>query len=85
MPGSGSLIINPLIKGDEHLKNPFMIGIPNPNKPYVHVFDDIALDVVLNELDTISDFIDYLEKKEEFITSGKLISAAGEEDLLAHF
>ncbi|ELY4159714.1 hypothetical protein SMZ39_003991 [Cronobacter turicensis] len=83
--GSGSLIINPLITGDEHLKNPFMIGIPISNKPYIHVFDDVALDVVLNELDTISDFIDYLEKKEELITSGKLISAAGEEDLLGHY
>ncbi len=83
--GSGSLIINPLITGDEHLKNPFMIGIPISNKPYIHVFDDVALNVVLNELDTISDFIDYLEKKEEFITSGKLISAAGEEDLLGHY
>ena len=83
--GSGSLIINPLITGDEHLKNPFMIGIPVPNKPYIHIFDDVALDVILNELDTISDFIDYLEKKEEFITSGKLISAAGEEDLLGHY
>lgn len=83
--GSGSLIINPLITGNDHLINPFMIGIPIPNKPYIHVFDDVALDVVLNELDTISDFIDYLEKKEEFISSGKLLSAAGEEDLLGHY
>ncbi|BBE75033.1 MULTISPECIES: hypothetical protein [Phytobacter] len=83
--GSGSLIINPLITGNEHLKNPFMIGIPIPGKPYIHVFDDVALDVVLHELDTISDFVDYLEKKEELINSGKLISAAGEEDLLAFY
>ncbi len=85
LPGSGSLIIDPSIKGDEHLKNPFMIGIPVPNKPFIHVFDDVALNVVLKELDTISDFVGYLEKKEEFITSGKLMSAAGEEDLLAHY
>ncbi|MEF3109160.1 hypothetical protein QFI91_08665 [Raoultella sp. WB_B2P2-3] len=83
--GSGSLIINPLITGSDHLKNPFMIGIPIPGKPYIHVFDDVALDVVLHELDTISDFVDYLEKKEEFINSEKLISAAGEEDLLAFY
>lgn len=83
--GSGSLIIDPSIKGDDHLKNPFMIGIPIPNKPFIHVFDDVALNVVLRELDTISDFIEYLEKKEDFIVSGNLISAAGEEDLLAFY
>ncbi|EMQ3077394.1 hypothetical protein WF070_002268 [Yersinia enterocolitica] len=83
--GSGSLIINPEIKGNEHLKNPFMVGIPVENKPFIHVFDDIALDIVLYELDTISDFIGYLESKEAFINSGGLISAAGEEELLAYY
>lgn len=83
--GSGSLIITPSIVANDHLKNPFQIGLPVENKPYVHIFDDIALDTVLYELDTISDFIDYLEKKEIFITTGKLISCAGEEDLLAFY
>lgn len=83
--GSGSLIINPEIRGGEHLKNPFMVGVPIENKPFIHVFDDVALDTVLYELDTISDFVKYLESKEAFINSGGLLSAAGEEELLAHY
>lgn len=83
--GSGSLIICPSISGNEHLKNPFMVGMPVAGKPFVHVFDDVALDVILSELDTISDLIDYLDKKEQFINSGGLLTAAGEEDLLAWY
>jgi hypothetical protein len=37
----------------------------------------------LSELNTVSDFSKYLMKKERFVRSGKLISAAGEEDLVA--
>lgn len=87
--GSGSLKIMPRIIGDQHcLKHsdggiPFAIGQIDPSKGFVHVFDDITLDIVLKTLDTISDFVTYLEKKEDFITSGKLGFAYGEEDLLA--
>ncbi|EHF4963919.1 hypothetical protein B8Z52_004331 [Enterobacter hormaechei] len=83
--GSGSLIICPRIVGNQHFDTPFMIGQPIADKPYVHVFDDVTLDIILSELDTIADFIDYLSKKEEFIASGGLNSAAGEEELLAWY
>lgn len=83
--GSGSLIINPGISGNEHFEHPFMIGHPVANKSFIHVFDDVALDIILTELDTISDFVDYIEKKEKFISSGQLASAAGEEEILAHY
>lgn len=83
--GSGSLIICPRIVGEQHFDNPFMIGKPIADKPYVHIFDDVALDIILSELDTIGDFIDYLNKKEKFIASGGLNSAAGEEELLAWY
>lgn len=83
--GSGSLIINPEISGNEHFDNPFMIGHPVKGKAFVHVLDDVSLDIILSELDTISDFIDYIEKKEKFILSGGLVSAAGEEEILAHY
>jgi hypothetical protein len=39
----------------------------------------------METLDTIYDFIAYLEKKEIFINSGKLVSAAGEEELLGYY
>jgi hypothetical protein len=40
---------------------------------------------VMTSLDTVSDFVGYLTKKEEFITQGKLALAYGEEDLLAFY
>lgn len=88
--GSGSLMICPLIKGEDHLINkppnrPFAIGDINPEGGFIHVFDDVSLDIVMSELDTITDFVSYLQKKEEFIRSGHLISAAGEEELLAYY
>ncbi len=39
----------------------------------------------MGTLDTVADFVAYLEKKEAFIESGKLGSAAGEEELLAFY
>jgi hypothetical protein len=62
-----------------------MIGQLDPGRGYVHVFDDTSLDVVMSTLDTVSDFVEYLTKKERFILSGRLGFAAGEEDLLAFY
>ena len=97
--GSGSLMIMPRIKGDEHLLSggseaddvfgglcrPFMVGQVDPRRGYVHVFDDATLGILLNTLDTARDFIDYLVAKERLIASGMLAAAAGEEDLLAYY
>ncbi len=53
-------------------------------KGFVHVFDETSFLLILEELDTISDFIDYLSAKEELYTSGtKTPLLAGEENLLA--
>ncbi|MDO8883298.1 hypothetical protein, partial [Pseudotabrizicola sp.] len=88
---SGSLIISPDIKGDAHWSNaagriqPFTVGDIDPDGSFVHVFDEVALDIVLRELDTIRDFTDYLMKRAEFIRSGKLAEAHGEENLLAFY
>ena len=80
----GSLIIDTGIKSVEQHKLPFHIGNITPSKNYVHVFDDLTLDAVLLELDTISDFISYLLKREAFLNQdNKEIIAAGEEQLLA--
>jgi hypothetical protein len=62
-----------------------MIGQVDPARGYVHVFDDTTLDIVMNTLDTVSDFVEYLTKKERFILSGRLGFAAGEEELLAFY
>jgi hypothetical protein len=70
----GSLMLVPSIVGDEHLSDespagPFRIGHPNPSSGFVHVFDDVTLDIVVNELDTIADFVSYLEQKSNFLQS----------------
>ena len=78
--GSGSLMLNSRCVADE---NPFSVG-PIDTGKFVHVLDDTTLDILLQTLDTAPDFIEYLEKKEDFLCKEDLIvSVAGEEELLA--
>lgn len=49
----------------------------------VHVFDEISLELVLTELDTAIDFVTYLQKREELLSSERFRHANSEEDLLA--
>ena len=89
--GSGSLIIEPEIVGRHHFDPkvgaiaPFRVGRLDEKKGFVHVIDDLSLDVLLRTLDTTPDFIRYLQCKEDFINSGSLGMAAGEEELLAYY
>ena len=89
--GSGSLMIVPGIIGDAHYTGlggdvtPFAVGQISPGRGYVHVLDDTSLEAVLGTLDTVTDFVSYLSKKEAFVGSGQMISAAGEDDLLAFY
>lgn len=87
--GSGSLLLSNRLIGNAHFQNdphPFVVGQVDPEKGFVHVFDDTTLDIVLNKLDTVTDFVDYLSKKEKFFTNEKFeVVATGEEDLLAYF
>jgi hypothetical protein len=80
--GRGSLIIAPDVIGDER---PFHTGNIDSGQGYIHVLDDVSLEIVMGELDTITDFVDYLSSKEQLILGGNLQLAAGEENLLAHF
>jgi hypothetical protein len=86
--GSGSLMIEPTRIGSAHTLPrdkggaPFTIGQVDPTKGFVHVLDDNSLDILMKTLDTITDFVRYLAKKEEFILAGRLEWAASEEDLL---
>jgi hypothetical protein len=80
----GSLMIDSFLRGNSHLDKPFHIGHVNQDKGYVHVLDDFTLDAILRELDTISDFIAYLNKKERLLCSKHPgIIATGEEQLLS--
>ena len=88
---AGSFIIHPSLEGDSHTNKespeyaPFTIGDINPSGSFIHVMNEVTLDIVMKELDTITDFADYLEQKASFIRSGHLISATGEEELLAYY
>ena len=89
--GSGSLMIVPKLAGKDHIDpkaahySPFAIGELDPHGSFVHVLDDLTLEIIMGELDTVTDFTSYLRKKEKFIRSGHLIAAHGEEDLLAQY
>lgn len=89
--GSGSLMICNDIIGDEHLQPnadggpSFTIGQVDPANGFIHVLDDVSLDIVMQTLDTITDFVMYLSKKEAFFNRGIRIHAAGEEELLAQY
>lgn len=66
-------------------KVPMRFG--NFGKGFVQVLDERSLDVLLGELDTVSDFVKYLLDKESFYQAGKLtiFGGGGEEDLLAFY
>jgi hypothetical protein len=83
--GSGSLMIESGLLGAEHLGKPFTVGRIDPKKGYVHVFDDTSLNVVMKTLDTVSDFVAYLTKKELLMTGDVSVFASGEEELLARY
>jgi hypothetical protein len=51
-------------------------------KGFVHVFDEASLHTIMTELDTISDFVRYLDEKEALCARARVM-VAGEENLLA--
>lgn len=52
----------------------------------VHVLDRNSVEILLNELDTIKDFIDYLKEKEKVLSiENQIILMGGEKDLLAYY
>ena len=62
---------------------PFTINLDREDP--VHVLDSHNLQIVLSELDTISDLADYFLEKERAIGAYQCLSYVGEEDLLAHY
>lgn len=84
--GRGSFAVDNTVKGDAHNELPFVVGMPQPEKHFVHVFDEVSIELVLRELDTVVDFLDYLRKRQVLLgTSGIMVSATGEEELLAAY
>ncbi|WP_374657151.1 hypothetical protein [Inhella sp.] len=83
---SGSLMLDTSIEGGAHLSKPFTVGFPLPSRRFVHVLDELTVDVLLQELDTVPDLVSYLAKKEAYLGQpGIVFSVPGEEDLLARY
>jgi hypothetical protein len=61
------------------------LGAFDRNGNLFHVFDEVALDAVLRTLDTVTDFCDYLKKREKFFRHDWDVLAAGEEELLGFY
>jgi hypothetical protein len=87
----GSLMVLPALKGDDHL-NPdvpgrmlFALGDVDPDGPFVHVFDETALDLVMRENDTVSDFVRYLNERERLIRGERIVFAPSEAEILAAY
>jgi hypothetical protein len=87
----GSLTICSHIKGENHTDTtsqgwkPFAIGDVDPKGSFVHVFDETALDRVMSDMDTITDFIDYLHARATAIRNEDLALCPGESELLAYY
>jgi hypothetical protein len=89
---SGSFIIMPpLTTLEDHVaadgpgRMPFAIGDLNPGGMFIHAFDDVSIRMLLTHLNTISDFTQYLNKRAEYLRSGQLLMAHGEEELLGRY
>ncbi len=87
----GTFMIFPHLKGDNHVDfrkeshHPFAIGDVDPDGPFVHVFNQLTLGLVMKELDTITDFTAYLTAREELIRSGRLMVSPSEMEMLANY
>ena len=85
-PGSsGSLLCSFKTPTNEIQSLPFRINDLNPKKTFIHILDEMTLDLLLKELGNASDFIHYLEAKEYAVRKRNLFFAGGEEDILAHY
>ncbi|MFW7341939.1 hypothetical protein V0R37_10395 [Pollutimonas sp. H1-120] len=87
----GTFMIVPHLRGKDHidftlpLHWPFCVGDVDPNGPFVHVFNMAALDIVMSEFDTITDFTRYLNARADLIRSGKLSFSPSEAELVANY
>jgi hypothetical protein len=62
-------------------------ALPTPSgnwgKGFVHMLDELTLDRILGELDTVTDVVGYLRAKEDLAKRSQVVSSGNEADLLA--
>jgi len=60
----------------------FPLKLGDFGKGFVHVFDERSIKIILEELDTVTDFTNFLKAKEKFTTSGiRQVAFSGEDYL----
>lgn len=82
--GTGSLFVTNRPIAD-CAEVPHRLGAFDGNGRMFHVFDEVAIEALLNTIDTLADFTAYLKKREHFFSRDIQILATGEEDLLAFY
>ena len=78
----GSLAMN-YGEPDDSPSIPFQVRIDKHNP--IHVFDSHNLPIILGELDTVTDFANYLDEKLRAIAKYDSLLYCGKEDLLGHY
>lgn len=76
------------IVGDQHVAagaTPFLIGDVSPSAHFVHVIDIAGLQEVLKRLDTVTDFVRYLDAREGFLRANACNTAANELCMITRF
>jgi hypothetical protein len=89
---SGGLSINTGIVGEAHMDSsataqasPFAVGRVLSDGPFIHVFDQHGIDLVLGHSDTVSDFLQYLSDREQFLDRSQVVAASEHALLAAYF
>lgn len=55
---------------------------PSAGDEHFHVLEESALETLLAELDTVTDFVSYLKAKEAFLKTAQVVQTGSEQDLL---
>lgn len=80
--GNASLLVTNAVA--EGATPPFHLEQPSASH-FCHVFDEVALEVMLDYLDTATDLIEYLQEKERLFTSVHKVMADAEQELLGSY
>ena len=81
--GSGGLLVRS--EPASSIESPFVVGNLVRRGRLVHVFDERSVELVLQQVDTISDFTHYLRARAELLLGRGPSIEAREEDLLARY
>ena len=58
----------------------YILGSDEMNKEFIHIFNRDALDTIFRELDTISDFVEYIEKREKLFKGKDVVALSAPDE-----